>query len=79
MRLTSLIPISLMLVGVAACSPGNSVIGSGPQGVRSTGSNAASQAPQSPNSLPENTTVSGPLTTGMGRIGTTSVQARPGF
>lgn len=70
MRFSYLIPITMSLLGLAACSPGHSAIGSGPQGVSSTAPSASSQAPQPVNSLPDNTSVNAPLTTGTGRIGT---------
>ncbi len=79
MQIRAILSLTALVLGVAACSPGQSVIGSGPQGVTSSAPNAASQAPQSVNSLPANTTVNAPLATGAGRVGTTAVPSRSGY
>ena len=58
---------------VAGCSSnfsGYSATGAKPMGAASTASGAASKEPESPNSLPQGDSISGPLTTNIGRVGT---------
>ena len=75
MRIPVIAAGSLLLLSVAACSPGYSgttATGSSAMGTGSTAPRAASQMPQSPNSLPAGATVNAPVSGGTGRVGTTA-------
>ena len=65
---------SLLLLSVAACSPGYSgstATGATPMGAASTAPGAASQMPQSPNSMPKGDSVNAPVTSNIGKVGVT--------
>ena len=64
--------VALLLAGCSPGFTGTSATGAKPMGAASTASGAASKEPGSPNSLPQGDVISGPLTTNVGRIGTTS-------
>ena len=75
MRLAFVAAGSVMLLSVAACSPGFSGIsatGGTPAGAASTAPGQASAMPQSTNSLPAGAAVSAPIQTNTGKVGTTS-------
>lgn len=75
MRLAFVATGSLLLLSVAACSPGftgTTATGGSPMGAASTAPRAASQMPQSPNSLPAGAAVSAPLAGNVGKVGTTA-------
>ena len=73
---------SLLLLSVAACSntPGSSsgtftgisATGGKPMGAASTAPTASAQMPQTPNSLPQGASVSAPVTSNVGKVGTTA-------
>ncbi len=75
MRLAFIATGSVLLLSVAACSPGytgTSATGASPMGAASTAPSASSQMPQAPNSLPQGAAVSAPVTTNTGKVGTTA-------
>ena len=75
MRIAFIATGSLLLLGVAACSPGyqgTTATGGTPMGAGTTSPRSSSQMPQSPNSLPQGAAVNAPLTTNTGRVGTTA-------
>lgn len=75
MRLAFIATGSLLLFSVAACSPGytgTSATGASPMGAGSTSPAASSQMPQAPNSLPQGAAVNAPVTSNVGKVGTTA-------
>lgn len=74
MRSTYIAIGSVLLLSVAACTPGSTgttATGATPMGAGSTSPGASSQMPQAPNSLPQGAAVNAPVTNGTGRVGTT--------
>lgn len=68
------IAVSLLTVGMlAGCSDyaGSTATGARPMGTASTAPSAASKEPEPGNSLPVGASISGPVTNGTGRVGTT--------
>ena len=75
MRLALVATGSLLLLSVAACSPGftgKTATGASPMGAASTAPSASSQMPQPTNSLPAGAAVSAPVSTNVGKVGTTA-------
>lgn len=70
MRLASIVASSFLLLSVAACS--TTATGEKAMGAGSTAPTAASQMPQSPNSLPQGASVNAPVTSNIGKVGTTA-------
>lgn len=72
MRTTYALPALAVMTTLAACSPGNPAATTGnPMSSASTG--AASQQPQPPNSVPVGGSVTAPLTSPTGVVGSTTV------
>lgn len=77
MRLALVASGSLLLLSVAACSNPNGIVGTSAtggtaMGAASTAPRSAAQMPQNPNSLPQGAAVSAPVSTNIGRVGTTA-------
>ncbi len=75
MRLAFIATGSLLLLGVTACSPGytgTSATGQSPMSAGSTSPGASTQMPQAPNSLPQGAAVNAPVTSNIGKVGTTA-------
>lgn len=73
MRMIPALSAAMALVALAACSPGNpAMTDAGPRSTSPVG--AASEMPQSPNSVPVGAAVTAPLTSASGNIEVTDVR-----